>query len=83
MTTGWAKTELYKYAATDPYGIPYEQGGYSYYTPVQLAGINNHRRYVMDFLDPAYRRIAVGEFESYCRWARPAGSSTRCATMAP
>lgn len=63
MTTEWAKKELYKYAATDPYGIPYQQGGYSYYTPVQLAGINNHRRYVMDFLDPAYRKIAVGQFE--------------------
>ncbi len=63
MTTKWAKTKLYKYAATDPYGIPYRQGGYSYYTPVQLAGINNHIRYVMDFLDPAYRKIAVGQFE--------------------
>ncbi len=62
-TTKWSKTELYKYAATDPYGIPYEQGGYSYYTPTQLAGINNHRRYVMDFLDPAYQKIAVHEFE--------------------
>jgi Domain of unknown function (DUF6259) len=62
-TTEWDKTELYKYAATDPYGIPYQQGGYSYYTPVQLAGINNHRRDVMDFLDPAYRKVAVGQFE--------------------
>ncbi len=63
MTTEWTKTALYKYAATDPYGIPYQQGGYSYYTPVQLAGINNHRRYVMDFLDPSYREIAVGQFD--------------------
>ena len=62
-TTEWDKTELYKYAATDPYGIRYEQGGYSYYTPTQLAGINNHRRDVMDFLDPAYQKIAVHEFE--------------------
>ncbi len=62
-TTEWAKTELYKYAATDPYGIPYRQGGYSYYTPVQLAGINNHVRYVMDVLDPAYRAVAVGQFD--------------------
>lgn len=61
-TTEWYKKELYKYAATDPYGIPYEQGGYSYYTPTQLAGINNHRRAVMDFMSPAYRNIATREF---------------------
>ena len=62
-TTEEYKTEFYKYAATDPYGIPYEQGGYSYYTPTQLAGINNHRRAVMDFLDPDYRNAATKEFE--------------------
>ncbi|HEY6083672.1 MAG TPA: DUF6259 domain-containing protein, partial [Chitinophagaceae bacterium] len=66
-TTTWYKKELYKYAATDPYGIPYEQGGYSYYTPTQLAGINNHRRAVMDFLSPAYRDIAAGEFKKLLR----------------
>lgn len=66
-TTAWYKKELYKYAATDPYGIPYEQGGYSYYTPTQLAGINNHRRAVMDFLSPAYRDIATGEFKKLLR----------------
>ncbi len=66
-TTAWYKKELYKYAATDPYGIPYEQGGYSYYTPTQLAGINNHRRAVMDFLSPAYRDVATGEFEKLLR----------------
>ena len=49
--------------ATDPYGIPYEQGGYSYVTPTQLAGINNRRRAVMDFLCPAYRDIATEEFQ--------------------
>ena len=62
-TTLWYKQELYKYASTDPYGIPYEQGGYSYYTPTQLAGINNHRRAVMDFQDPTYRAIATKEFQ--------------------
>lgn len=62
-TTEWYKTELYKYAATDPYGIPYEQEGYSYYTPTQLADIDKHRRAVMDFMDPAYRDIATGEFK--------------------
>ncbi len=61
-TTAWYTNELYKYEATDPYGIPYEQGGYSYVTPTQLAGINNRRRSVMDFLCPAYRDIAANEF---------------------
>ncbi len=63
MTMPWYKRELYKYQCTDPYGIPYEQGGYSYYTPTQLAGINNHRRAVMDFLMPGYRDIATKEFQ--------------------
>jgi len=63
MTTEWFKKELYKYAATDPYGIPYQQGGYSYVTPTQLAAINNHRREVMDFLCPAYRDIAAKQFQ--------------------
>lgn len=63
LTTDWYKRELYKYQVTDPYGIRYEQGGYSYVTPTQLAGINNRRRAVMDFLDPAYREIAKKEFE--------------------
>jgi hypothetical protein len=62
-TTEWCKTELYKYAATDPYGIPYEIGGYSYTTPTQLAGINNRRRYIMDVQCQAYRDIATREFE--------------------
>ncbi len=62
-TTAWDTNELYKYACTDPYGNRYEQGGYSYVTPTQLAGINNHRRDVMDFNCPAYRDIATKEFE--------------------
>lgn len=62
-TNKWTKTELYKYVATDAYGIPYQQGGYSYYTPVSLAAINNHVRDVMDFLDPTYRKVAVEQFE--------------------
>jgi hypothetical protein len=62
-TTALYKSELYRYASTDPYGIPYEQGGYSYYTPTQLAGINNRRRAVMDFLSPGYRDIATREFQ--------------------
>ncbi len=63
MTMPSYKREFSKYQCTDPYGIPYEQGGYSYYTPTQLAAINNHRRAVMDFLSPAYRDIATKEFE--------------------
>ncbi|MHB1856230.1 MAG: DUF6259 domain-containing protein, partial [Acidobacteriaceae bacterium] len=63
MTTEWFKKELYKYSATDPYGIPYQTGGYSYVTPTQLAGINNHRREVMDFMCPAYRDVATKQFE--------------------
>jgi hypothetical protein len=62
LTTRLYKTQLYKYQCTDPFGIAYEQGGYSYYTPTQLAGINNHRRAVMDFNDPAYRNVATNEF---------------------
>lgn len=61
-TTAWDTNELYKYACEDPQGHRYEQGGYAYYTPTQLAGLNLHRRDVMDFLDPAYRDIATKEF---------------------
>lgn len=63
LTTEWYKTELYKYEAKDPYGIRYEQGGYNYVTPTQLAGINTRRRAVMDFADPRYREIAEKEFQ--------------------
>ena len=63
LTTPWYKEQLYKYECKDPYGIPYQQGGYSYITPPELAGISQHRRAVMDFLDPAYQAIAVKEFE--------------------
>lgn len=63
LTTEWYKNELYKYQTTDPYGVFYQQGGYSYVTPTQLAGINNRRRAVMDVLDPEYREIATKEFQ--------------------
>ncbi len=63
LTTEWYKTELYKYACTDPYGIQYQTNGYSYTTPTQLAGINNRRRAVMDFCSPAYRDIATQQLE--------------------
>ena len=61
-TTDWYKEKLFKYETADPYGIPYQTGGYSYYTPTQLAGISTHRFAVMDLLDPEYRNIAVNEF---------------------
>ncbi len=63
LTTAWYSNELYKYQCEDPEGKRYEQGGYEYYTPTQLAGIGVHRRAVMDFCDPAYRNIATHEFE--------------------
>jgi len=62
-TTEFYKTELYKYECTDPYGIPYQQGGYNYTTPTQLAGINTRRRSVMDVDCQAYRDLATKEFQ--------------------
>lgn len=75
VTTAWFTNELYKYQITDEdgpkyaqlgyYGEPgYEwQGGYEYYTPTQLAGLNTHHRAVMDFCDPQYREVFNKEFE--------------------
>ena len=63
LTTSWYSNELYKYQCTDPNGKRYEQGGYAYVTPTQLAGIGLHHRAVMDFLDPDYQAIANKEFQ--------------------
>ena len=63
LTTDWYKKELYKYQATDPYGIPYQHGGYNYFTPTQLAGINTRRRAVMDFYSPGFRDVITREFQ--------------------
>ncbi|WP_263366447.1 hypothetical protein [Edaphobacter bradus] len=63
LTTEQYKTDLYKYEATDPYGIRYETNGYSYTTPTQLAQINNRRRAIMDVQCPAYRDVATKEFQ--------------------
>lgn len=63
LTTGWYSNKLYKYECTDQNGKRSEQGGYAYVTPTQLAGIGLHRRAVMDFMDPEYRDLAVGEFD--------------------
>lgn len=62
-TTEAYKKKWYKYEVKDPYGIPYEQGGYSYYTPTQLAGINNHRRAIMDFNAPGFQQAIAKEFK--------------------
>lgn len=63
MSTDYYKRELYKYEAVDPFGNKYESGGYAYTTPTQLAGINQRRRAIMDVCSPAYREIALREFE--------------------
>ena len=63
LTTQYYKDELYKYQATDPYGVAYQASGYSYTTPTQLAGINNRRRAIMDVCSQAYRDIATREFQ--------------------
>lgn len=63
LTTDLYKKELYRYEATDPYGVPYRSGGYSYTTPTQLAGINNRRRAIMDVLCKGYQDVATREFE--------------------
>lgn len=63
LTTSWYSNQLYQYECTDQNGKRYEQGGYAYVTPTQLAGIGLHRRAVMDFLDPDYRNIVSKEFD--------------------
>ena len=62
MTTAWYRRELYKYDVKDPFGIPYQKGGYCYDTPTQLAGISSHRFAVMCFRDEAYLQVAAREF---------------------
>lgn len=61
------KKELYKYAATDPYGDVYESNGYGYNTTVSLAGINWRRRAIMDVCSPGYRDFATRQFENIVR----------------
>ena len=74
LTTKWYKDELYKYEAKDPYGIRYEQGGYNYVTPTQLAGINTRRRAVMDFARPrAIARLPRRSLKRFSRSVLPAG----------
>jgi len=61
-STEWYQKELYRFAACDPYGEPYENPGYSYRTPTQFAGINNRRFAVMCPVCEQYRKIAANEF---------------------
>jgi hypothetical protein len=70
MTTPWFE-EFHQYAATDPYGIPYHQSGYNYVTPTQLAGINTHRREVMDVLCPEYQEAATKQFQKLLALGAP------------
>ena len=63
MSTKWYKTQLYKYTADDPFGVPYTTGGFGYFTPPELAGISHRPWAVMDTCDPAYRALAVKEFD--------------------
>ncbi len=63
MSTNWYKSRLYKYTADDPFDVPYTTGGFGYFTPAELAGISHRPWAVMDTCDPAYRAIAVKEFD--------------------
>jgi hypothetical protein len=63
MSTDWYKEILYKYECNDPYGNKYESGSFSYFTPTQLAGINNRRRAIMDVCCQEYRDVSTHEFE--------------------
>lgn len=63
MSTDRYKEQLYKYAATDPWGNAYESGSFGYNTPPSLTGINRRRRAIMDVCSQEYRDIATHEFE--------------------
>ena len=68
MTTQSYKDTYKKHCTVDPYGIPYMQGGYSYTTPTQLAGINTRRRGVLDFSSPACRDELTKEFSKVMQY---------------
>lgn len=63
LTTEWYRQVWHKFAATDPFGIPYQTGGYSYTTPTQLAEINNRRRAILDVQDQTCRDLLTKEFQ--------------------
>jgi hypothetical protein len=65
-TTDWYKKELHKYEATDPYGNAYLHSPEGYITPTQLTGgdgMDRRRCSIMDVVSPAYRELALREFE--------------------
>lgn len=65
-TTDWYKKELHKYEVTDPYGNAYPHSPEGFVTPSQLTGgegLDRRRCSVMDVVSPAYREIALREFE--------------------
>ena len=70
------KKELYKYAATDPYGDNYEHNGFGYNTTTSLAGIiaasGDH-----GCCSPAYRDLATRQFQKILALAHPAGCLMR------
>ena len=64
ITTDWWKKELHRYAAMDPYGIPYGMGsGDKYDSPVQLADINTRRLAIMCTVCEAWQDICAREFQ--------------------
>jgi hypothetical protein len=63
ITTDWWKRELHKYAAMDPYGIPYGMGGGDQYdTPTQLSDLNTKRLAAMCTACEEWQQIAKHEF---------------------
>ena len=63
ITTDWYKRELHNYMATDPYGIPYQFGGYEYETPEQLNKINKRRLAPACLNDQKWLDISANEFQ--------------------
>jgi len=63
LSTKWYAEEGHKHVTRDPYGGFHWAGGYEYQTMTQLAGINTRRFAVMCTASPAWRKIAVEEFQ--------------------
>jgi len=64
ISTDWWTKELHRYAAMDPFGMPYGLGGGDLYdTPVQLASINARRLAVMCTACKEWQDICVHEFK--------------------
>ena len=64
ITTEWWTRELHRYAAMDPYGMPYGLGGGDQYdTPSELANLNTRRLADMCTACEAWQDICVHEFK--------------------